>query len=63
MYPLGHARNGDSRLDALLDHKFDTLAAGGVENASNLRNHLDDLECLSAAEVDSLYSFAIRGLD
>ena len=62
MYPLGHARNQSDQLAALLDHKFDLLAALGVEDHRPLRDHLDQLDQLSPDEVRDLYSFAISGV-
>lgn len=62
MYPMGHARALDPRLDALLSEKFTRLAALAVEEPTELRTRLQHLSQRSAGEVAALYSFAIRGL-
>jgi 2-methylcitrate dehydratase len=61
MYPEGHARNRSGHLDALLWHKFRTLAALGVDDVNALYRRFTGLEGKTAQEIADLYNFAIRG--
>ena len=51
MFPAGHARNTDARLDELLAYKFDLLTG----SRTALRDRLTALRSLSAADVRHLY--------
>jgi 2-methylcitrate dehydratase len=62
MYPEGHARNHSGHLDALLEHKFRTLAALGVDDVDALYRRFTGLEHKSGREIAELYDYAIRGL-
>ena len=61
MYPEGHARNRSGHLDALLAHKFRTLAALGVDDVDALYRRFTGLETMTANEISGLYDFEIRG--
>jgi 2-methylcitrate dehydratase len=61
MYPEGHARNRSGNLDHLLEHKFRTLAALGVDDVESLYRRFTHLARKSSAEVAALYDFEIRG--
>ena len=61
MYPAGHARNTDARLEELLAHKFHVLAGLAVANPQELARRFS-LEGKSPMEIASLYDFEIRGL-
>lgn len=63
MYPEGHARNTSGHLDDLLAFKFRQLAALGVDDPDTLYRRFTNLGHKSAAEIASLYDFAIRGLN
>jgi 2-methylcitrate dehydratase len=60
MYPTGHARNTTADLDALLNHKFRTLAALGVSDVDGLERRFTNLADKSAAEIAELNDFEIR---
>ncbi len=62
MHPEGHARNKSGHLDALLEHKFRTLAALGVDDVDALYRRFTDLDTKTPAEIAELYDFQIRGL-
>ena len=62
MYPEGHARNKSGHLDSLLEHKFRTLAALGVDDVDALYRRFTDLDTKTPAEIAELYDFQIRGL-
>lgn len=57
MYPEGHARNTSGRLDNLLRHKFETLAALGVADVAALYARFTNLAGKSPAEIRNLYDF------
>lgn len=60
MYPEGHARNTSGRLDELLRHKVETLAALGVRDVAGLYARFTNLASKSAAEIRALYDFELR---
>jgi 2-methylcitrate dehydratase len=62
MYPEGHARNTSGRLSELLEHKFRVLASLGVEDADALYGRFTGLAKKSAAEINNLYDFQIKGV-
>ncbi|HEX3727876.1 MAG TPA: MmgE/PrpD family protein [Pirellulales bacterium] len=62
MYPLGHARNESGDLPTVLEHKFRTLAALGVDDVDALYRRFTGLAKKSAADIASLYDFEIKGL-
>jgi 2-methylcitrate dehydratase len=59
LYPLGHARNTSSDLDAVLADKFDSFAALGVPDARELRRHLSDLARKPPNQIRRLYDFPL----
>jgi 2-methylcitrate dehydratase len=59
MYPEGHARNTSGRLDDLLTHKVQQLAALGVADVPALVRRFTSLADKSPAEMQSLYDFEI----
>lgn len=59
MYPEGHARNTSGNLDALLAHKFRTLAALGVGDVEALYLRFTNFAAKSPAEIRDLYDFEI----
>ncbi len=59
LYPLGHARNTSSELDAVLEEKFDSFASLGVPDARDLRRHLSDLARKPPTQVRRLYDFPL----
>lgn len=61
MYPEGHARNQSGNLDALVEHKFRTLAALGVRDVDALYRRFTGMAEKSPAEIASLYDFHIDG--
>lgn len=62
MFPTGHARHHGRGLESLLGQKFSRLAADGVDDPESLSTRLAGLAGKSAAEIDRLYDFPIRGL-
>lgn len=62
MYPEGHARNTSGNLPALLQSKFHTLAALGVDDVEGLYQRLTNLAERSPADIRDLYNFQIKGL-
>jgi 2-methylcitrate dehydratase len=62
MYPEGHARNKSGHLDALLEHKFRTLASLGVDDVDALYHRFNGLDTKTPAEIAELFDFQIRGL-
>lgn len=60
MYPEGHARNRSGNLDGLLEHKFRTLAALGVDDVDALHRRMDRLSEKTADEIASLYDFRLK---
>ncbi|MCA9170587.1 MAG: MmgE/PrpD family protein [Planctomycetales bacterium] len=63
MYPTGHARCTNGRLDELLQRKFDLLLTNAVDEPAKVTEQLYGLSERSAEEVRQLYHFSIRGLD
>jgi 2-methylcitrate dehydratase len=61
MYPEGHARNASGNLNALLEHKFRTLAGLGVKDVDALYRRFSDMAHKSSAEITDLYDFEIEG--
>jgi len=59
LFPLGHARSDAARTAALVDLKFDRLAAHAVDDPAALRDRMR-LAGRTAAEVAELYAFPIR---
>jgi 2-methylcitrate dehydratase len=62
MYPEGHARNQSGNLDALLEHKFRTLAGLGVRDVDALYRRFTGMVDKSPADIANLYDFEIAGL-
>jgi len=60
MYPQGHARNTSGDLDALIAHKFRTLASLGVDDVAALERRFTNLRAKSSADIADLYDFTIR---
>ena len=63
MYPEGHARNTNGRLEELIQFKFDRLASHGVTDIPSLRDRLSNIQQKSAAEIAQIYSFPIMTSD
>lgn len=62
MFPLGHARANQAETARLVDLKFERLVTGAVAHPARLRDQVA-LTGKSAAEVASLYSFPIHGIE
>ena len=62
MYPEGHARNTSGNLPGLLEHKFRTLAALGVDDVDGLYHRFSGLRHKSPEQIATLYDFQIRGV-
>ena len=59
MHPEGHARNTSGRLQDLLTHKFQLLAALGVQDVEALYRRFTNFAAKTPAEIASLYDFEI----
>ena len=59
MHPEGHARNTSGRLQDLLTHKFQRLAALGVQDVEALYRRFTNFAAKTPAEIASLYDFEI----
>ena len=59
MYPSGHARNTTADLNGILNHKFELLGRLALpeRELAHLLTKLQNLESLSAKEVQGLYTF------
>lgn len=57
MYPEGHARNTSGNLPELLGHKFQRLAALGIDDVSALQLRFSRLRSCTPEEIGSLYDF------
>lgn len=62
MFPSGHARNETADLKGILDHKFKLLGALALEkkDSDRMLDKLNNLDNLSNAELQTLYSCNIR---
>ena len=60
MYPLGHARNKSTELEAVLAHKFKLLAQLGVESPERFRNRFSGFRDKNANDIQQLYDFQLR---
>jgi hypothetical protein len=61
MYPAGHARCANVDLDALLTHKFRSLAQHGVDDVEALYRRFSGLSEKTPGEIASMYDFQIKG--
>ena len=59
MYPEGHARSTSGNLLDLLDYKFRTLAALGVDDVDALHARFSNTVTKSSEEIRNLYDFSI----
>lgn len=59
MYPIGHARNADPQVEALLAYKFHQLARLGVTDAEELHWRCSDLLHKSSEDIATLYNFEL----
>ncbi|MDP6466933.1 MAG: hypothetical protein QF918_04310, partial [Pirellulaceae bacterium] len=59
MYPAGHARNRDAKLEGLLDAKCRRLADYGVCDAGALIERFSDFETKTSAQIRQLYDFQL----
>ncbi len=59
MYPAGHARNTESDLDRLLEHKWRVLAALASTDPQRIIGRFQSIGRLSATQLASLYDFEI----
>jgi 2-methylcitrate dehydratase len=55
MYPEGHARNESRELAALLNYKFEALAATAVRDVDALRRRFSNLRNKTAEEIAALH--------
>ena len=66
LHPSGHARNKTANLEAILDHKFESLGALSTSDSGALRDvlaRLSSLETLSAKELLEIYQVPIAYRD
>jgi 2-methylcitrate dehydratase len=62
MYPTGHARHSGEGLAELLEHKFRALARLAAYDVDGLQRRFNGLAAKSAADVQDLYDFEIKGI-